>query len=424
MLAVAPERSARRKRDWENWHRWELARIEQIVRNEEKPEAAKSARHQLAGLLVQLGDSMLDVGCGPGALWKHLEAYRPRFRWCGADVTNKMLSVARRLSPEVPVCQADGACVPFARDSFDVVLLHHLLEHLPADVMRQTLMEAMRVARKALVIDFYVPPAVSGPSRTHRVRDNFLETRWAIADIQAPMVEAGWSLSQRLNLQGRPGERDEVWIVRPSHETTASVVVESAEDALESPKISIIMPTFRRPHTIHRTVRMVQAQTYRNWELIIIDNAGDGCYSFDDPRIKVYCHAEQASASYARNQGLRYATGDLVCFFDDDDDMFPSYLARFVDAFRSHPNAKMVRCGMFVTNDQQNFTFATPECCLRRRFARPSWLNNGPGQDQKYFRHLVKSYGWSERKGDIVTLKEVLCRANADPRGGLRGGRY
>ena len=130
------------------------------------------------------------------------------------------------------------------------------------------------------------------------------------------------------------------------------------------------------------------------------------------------------TASYARNQGIRYAAGDLVCFFDDDDDMFPTYLERFARVFQDHPNVKMVRCGMIVSNGQVNFSYATPECCLRKQFTSPTWLNNGPCHDQYYFRQIISQHRWSEEKGDIIVIPEALCRANTDPSGGLRSGKY
>ena len=111
------------------------------------------------------------------------------------------------------------------------------------------------------------------------------------------------------------------------------------------PLVSIVMATYRRPHTIFRTVAQIVAQTYPHWELIVVDNARTGEYQFDDPRIRVYRHAHRASASYARNQGIQHATGELLCFFDDDDDMAPTYLERFVGAFEAHPGARMARCG-------------------------------------------------------------------------------
>jgi hypothetical protein len=82
----------------------------------------------------------------------------------------------------------------------------------------------------------------------------------------------------------------------------------------------------------------------------------------------------------------------------------------------------MVRCGMMVSAEQMNLSYATPECCLRREFATPTWANH-LSHDQLYFKNIVAARGWSESQGDIVTLNEALCQANCDPRGGLRSGR-
>jgi glycosyltransferase involved in cell wall biosynthesis len=188
--------------------------------------------------------------------------------------------------------------------------------------------------------------------------------------------------------------------------------------------ISIVMPTYRRPHTLYRTVATIAAQTYERWQLVVVDNAGDGGYRFADPRIEVHVHAERPSASYARNQGLRHARGRLVCFFDDDDDMFPAYLQELVAAFRAHPGAKLVRCGMVDWCGGVNFSYATPECCLWRRFATPSWDGAGPCEDQRYFGRIVEAHGWTREAGDVVVLDKVLCRSNSDRRGGLRSGTW
>jgi glycosyltransferase involved in cell wall biosynthesis len=190
----------------------------------------------------------------------------------------------------------------------------------------------------------------------------------------------------------------------------------------ESLKVSIVMATYRRSHTIQRTIRQIIAQTYTNWELIVVNNSRAGDYFFDDPRIQVYRHASHASASYARNQGLTYVTGSLVCFFDDDDDMFPTYLERLVEAFTSNPDAKMVRCGMIRRDGQVNFTHATPVCCLRRELATPTWEEERR-QDIKYYGDIIAANDLSEERGDIVLIPELLVRARSDPKGGLRSGR-
>jgi glycosyltransferase involved in cell wall biosynthesis len=188
----------------------------------------------------------------------------------------------------------------------------------------------------------------------------------------------------------------------------------------DCPKVSIVMPTFRRPHAIFDTVGTIQSQLYPHWELIVVENDQAG-YCFDDPRIQVHVHAGRASASHARNRGLSHARGELVCFFDDDDDMFPEYLEELVAAFRRHPRLKLARCGM-ITGRYVNFSYATPECCLRREYATPTWDGQRTCEDQRYFDAIVRAHDWTEEAGDIVVITKPLCRARNDPHGGHRDG--
>ena len=84
----------------------------------------------------------------------------------------------------------------------------------------------------------------------------------------------------------------------------------------------------------------------------------------------------------------------------------------------------MVRCGMVVSNGKINYSYATPECMVWRPFAVPRWTNSGPSQDQRYFEKIIAENGWSQEKGDIILIEKALCRANANPRGGLRDGKF
>jgi glycosyltransferase involved in cell wall biosynthesis len=192
-------------------------------------------------------------------------------------------------------------------------------------------------------------------------------------------------------------------------------------DAPAGPRISIVMPTYYRLHTLLGAVAGLRAQTYPNWELVLVDNAGDCNYFFADPRIRVLADAGRRGAAYARNSGVLRATGDFVCFFEDDDFMFPRYLERFVSAFQANPEVGMVRCGMRKPNGWDNFSYATPECCLRRNFATPTWTPEH-GHDQIYFRTIAEKNGWSVENGGIRVIGEVLCAAGFDLRGGLRRG--
>lgn len=416
------------RRAWEHWHGWRPERLEEIVDTERSLGPEASSRHRLARLLATLGDSVLDLGCGPGALRARLDPTEGP-KWVGADVTLGMLVTLRRLFPGAPVCRADAGRLPYRDGSFDVVVLRHVLEHLPRWLMEATLDEALRVARRAVVPVFYVAPLAKSPegSRTRTVGEGFLETAWTREQIEALVERAGWRVAVRDSPAEGPAHGDEIWLLQPRQRAvpdafTAALTNGHEPMGHEPLKISIVLPTFRRPELLPRTLDSLRAQTYRNWELIVVDNGGDVDPSdavFEDPRIRVVRHTEQTSASYARNRGLGYVTGDLVCFFDDE--MLPGYLEAFADAFRKHPRAKMVRCGLILADGRTVHSDATPECCLRREFATPTWGRDRL-HDQLYFRRIVRRNGWSSARGDVVVVRQALVRAGAADHGGLRAG--
>jgi glycosyltransferase involved in cell wall biosynthesis len=183
--------------------------------------------------------------------------------------------------------------------------------------------------------------------------------------------------------------------------------------------VSIIVPTYQRPHCIDVAVQSVLAQTYPHWELIVSDNGGDD-YHFDDARIRVINSRGVPSAAYARNQAIPYVTGDLVCFLDDDDEMLPDYLATFVRVFESRPEAQMVKCQM-IRRGEINKTYGTPTVMLRSCFAVPNWQPIGR-QDRTYFAGIIARYWLIEDDGTLVVLPNALCRSGVDERGGLRSG--
>jgi glycosyltransferase involved in cell wall biosynthesis len=185
------------------------------------------------------------------------------------------------------------------------------------------------------------------------------------------------------------------------------------------PQVSIILPTYKRPHCLGRAVRSVIAQSHPNWELLVSDNGGDG-YRFDDPRIIVVDSKEVVSAAYARNQALPRATGDLVGFLDDDDEMEPHCLERLVDVFRTRPEAQMVKCQM-MRRGLLNDTFGTPTVLMRRSYATASWQPVFR-QDRSYYASIIERHGLSTDAGTLVVIPDALCRSGVDPKGGLRAG--
>lgn len=91
-------------------------------------------------------------------------------------------------------------------------------------------------------------------------------------------------------------------------------------------KVSIISPTFNCSKFIIETVKSVQSQSYKNWEMIIVDDCStDNTKEIvekladEDHRIKYYRLERNSGAAVARNKALELATGKWIAFLDSDD---------------------------------------------------------------------------------------------------------
>ncbi len=95
------------------------------------------------------------------------------------------------------------------------------------------------------------------------------------------------------------------------------------------------------------TIESVIAQSYLNWELILIDDAStDSSVSnvkngISDPRIRIICEKNNRGANYCRNKGLREACGQYVIFLDADDLLKPWCLNNRVALMEKNANADL-----------------------------------------------------------------------------------
>jgi len=137
------------------------------------------------------------------------------------------------------------------------------------------------------------------------------------------------------------------------------------------PQVSIILPTFNRARFLPEAFATIEAQTWRNWELIVVDDGSDddtkrvvGAWSQRPAQRVRYVYQENRGAYGARNTGLDHATGEYIAFFDSDDLWLPHHLERCVTALQSVPDVDWVyapcrsidSAGLVV----QETTFETP----------------------------------------------------------------
>src|SRR5260221_8177346 len=93
---------------------------------------------------------------------------------------------------------------------------------------------------------------------------------------------------------------------------------------MNQPLVSIILPTYNRSHLIRESIQSVFDQTYKNWELIIVDDGSTDETSVlftnhPDSRIHYYRIDHCGIIGRVRNPGMRHARGQYIAFLDSDD---------------------------------------------------------------------------------------------------------
>lgn len=110
-----------------------------------------------------------------------------------------------------------------------------------------------------------------------------------------------------------------------------------------APRVSVVIPLYNSARWIEGSVNSVLAQTFSDFELIVVDDGGtdDGAeiaVRSGDPRIRVV-RQENRGLAGARNTGVRNARGAFVAFLDADDLWRPEKLARHMELLESDPEA-------------------------------------------------------------------------------------
>lgn len=115
--------------------------------------------------------------------------------------------------------------------------------------------------------------------------------------------------------------------------------------------ISVIVPVYKVEQYLHTCIQSVINQTYKNWELILVDDGSpDNCpqmcdeYAAKDQRIRVI-HKENGGLSCARNVALDNTKGEYITFLDGDDFWHTEYLSIMLDLCLQH-DAEIAQCSL------------------------------------------------------------------------------
>lgn len=118
----------------------------------------------------------------------------------------------------------------------------------------------------------------------------------------------------------------------------------TTQQITSGPKVSVILPAFNAEDGIHTAIESILAQTWQNFELLIIDDCSTDCtvevvqkYVQKDARIKLFSTPVNSGPYIARNIGLREATGEYVTVNDADDWSHAEKLEKQVVHLIDHP---------------------------------------------------------------------------------------
>lgn len=123
------------------------------------------------------------------------------------------------------------------------------------------------------------------------------------------------------------------------------------------PLISVIIPTKGRMLQLINAVNSVLNQTYKNFEIIIIDDSEAFVDKlFNDKRINhIWNETPNNNAGASRNQGIKIAKGEFIAFLDDDDEWLPTKLEKQMKVIERRPETKFMVCGILDKRYYKNY---------------------------------------------------------------------
>lgn len=158
---------------------------------------------------------------------------------------------------------------------------------------------------------------------------------------------------------------------------------------MESPKVSVLMTAYNREKYIAEAIESVLASTFKDFELIIVDDCSTdktveiaSTYPVKDQRVRLYINKENLGDYPNRNKAASYAKGEFLVSVDSDDKLFPDSMKYIVEGFSLHPevNFGIIDSDCNSLHLVQNFyQIKNQEASIKEHFfTRPS-LIRGPG---------------------------------------------
>lgn len=185
------------------------------------------------------------------------------------------------------------------------------------------------------------------------------------------------------------------------------------------PQISVVMPLRDALGTLEKAIESVRAQTFADWELVVIDDGStDGSSALldrlaqQDQRIRIE-HPEARGVAPAMQRGCELARGEWIARMDADDWMHPKRLARQLEYAGQHPELGVISCRVGYGGEGEGYrahvdwlnTLMDPEVIALRRFVEAPVAN----PSVMFRRQLISHHGGC-RDGNFPEDYEMWLR--------------
>jgi glycosyltransferase involved in cell wall biosynthesis len=121
--------------------------------------------------------------------------------------------------------------------------------------------------------------------------------------------------------------------------------------------VSVVIPTYNTSNFLIKAIQSVINQTYKNWELIIVDDGSTDQtrqiveeFQKKDSRIKYFFQNNKGQGA-ARNLGIKNASGNYIAFLDSDDEFFENKLERVISHFEKDKNIGFIYTDAIIIGD-------------------------------------------------------------------------
>lgn len=210
---------------------------------------------------------------------------------------------------------------------------------------------------------------------------------------------------------------------------------------LNLPKVSCVIPSYKRSDTVTRAIDSVLAQTYPNMEVCVVDDNEPGdAYSLHlhqlleryrhDSRVRCIQQEKHVNGAVARNAGIQAAQGEFIAFLDDDDEWLPEKISRQMEVVSNHPQTDAVTtlwtryvrgkavmgCTPYSTDDFQYKVLAREISVFSSTvLIRKSVIGKFGGFDESLVRHQdLQFLVQASQYASFAVVPEYLVKLHAD----------